>query len=77
MCGSHTSFVNESCWVQQLVKRGVVTVGACTSAENLAERKPLLVHRLRQLRQWSGLVWDRTEYSANGDKEDGQDEHGK
>ena len=75
MCGNHTSFVNESLWRQQLV----VTVGACTSAAHRAdlERKPLPVHRLRQLRQWNGLVWDRTENSANGDKEDGQDENGQ
>ena len=63
-------------WLQQLVKRGVVTVGACTSAENRLElgTNDLLVHRLRQLRQWSSLVLDRIENSVNGQKEDGQDE---
>ena len=64
-------------WLQQLVKRGVVTVGACTSAEIRAdlETKSLLVHRLRQLRKWNGLVLDRNENLANGDKEDRQDEN--
>ena len=28
-----------------------------------------LAHRLRQLRQWNGLVWDRSENSVNGDEE--------
>ena len=64
-------------WLQQLVKRGVVTVGACSSAENRAdvETKPLLAHRLQQPRHWNGLVLDRNEILAIGDKEDGQDEH--
>ena len=52
-------------WLQQLVKRGVVTLGACTY---------LLIHKLRQLRQWKGLVFDRNEKSVNGDKVDVQDE---
>ena len=56
-------------WPQQAVKRGVVTFGACASAENRAD-----VHRVRQLRQWNGLLLDRNENSVNGDKEDGQDE---
>ena len=43
--------------------RGVVTVGARSSAENRADlgTKPLLAHRLQQLRQWNGLVLDRNE----------------
>ena len=59
----------------QLLKSGVVTVGACTSAKIRAdlETKSLLVHRLRQLRKLNGLVLDRNENLANGDKEDGQD----
>ena len=63
-------------WLQQLVKGGVVAVGACTSAENRADlgTKSLPVHRLRLLRQWSGLVLDRHENSVTGDREDGQDE---
>ena len=38
-------------WQQQLVKRGVVTVGTCTAAEDRADlvTKPLSAHRLRQL----------------------------
>ena len=38
-------------WLQQLVKRGVVTVGACTSAEIRADlgTKSFPVYRLRQL----------------------------
>ena len=38
-------------WLQQLLKSGVVTVGACTSAEIRADlgTKSLPVHRLRQL----------------------------
>ena len=43
-------------WVHQLDKRGVVTVGA-------------LAHRLRELRQWNGLVLDRIERLATGDRE--------
>ena len=68
-------FVNESSSLQQLVQRGVVTFGACTSAENRSDMvtKPLPVHRLRQLKQWSCLVLDQNERSATGDKEDGQD----
>ena len=48
-------------WLQQLVNRGMVTAGACTSAENRADlgTKAPHVHRLRQLRPWSGLVLDR------------------
>ena len=63
-------------WPQQLVKRGVVTVGACSSAENRADlgTKPLPAHRLQLLRHWNGLVLDRNERLATGDKEDGQDE---
>ena len=63
-------------WQQQLVKRGVVTVGTCTAAEDRADlgTKPLPAHRLRQLRQWNGLVVDRNERLATGDREDGQDE---
>ena len=51
-------------------------VGACTSAENRTdlETKSLLVHRLRQLRRWSGLVLDGSENAVNGEKEDKQDE---
>ena len=47
-------------WPQQSVKRGVVTVGACSSAENRADlgTKPLLAHRLQLLRHWNGLVLD-------------------
>ena len=64
-------------WLQQLVKRGVVTAGACTSAENHADlgTKSLPVHRLRRLRPWNALVLDRDENSVTGDKEDGQDEN--
>ena len=64
-------------WPQQLVKRGVVTVGACPSAENRAElgRKSLPAHRLRHLRQWNGLVLERNENLVTGDQEDGQDEN--
>ena len=64
-------------WLHELVKRGVVMVGVCTSAEIRAdlETKSLLVHRLRQLRKWNGLVLDRNENLANGDKEDRQDEN--
>ena len=49
-------------WLQQLVKRDVVMFGACSSAENRADlgTKLLLVHRLRQLRQWNGLVFGQT-----------------
>ena len=63
-------------WLQLLVKRGVFTVGACSSAENRADlgTKPLPAHRLQQLRQWNGLVLDRNERLAIGGKEDGQDE---
>ena len=63
-------------WLQQLVKSGVVTVGACTSAENRADlvTKSLPVHRLRRLRQWSGMVLDRDKNSVTGDKKDGLDE---
>ena len=55
----------------------MVTVGAKTSAENRAElgTESLPVHRLRQLRQWNGLVLDRHENSVNGDKEDWHDEN--
>ena len=51
-------------------------VGACTSAENCADlgTKSLPVHRLRQLRQWNGLVLDRSVNAVNGEKEDEQDE---
>ena len=60
-------------WLQPLVKRGVLMVGACTSAENRADlgTKLLPVHRLRQLRQWNGMVLDPDENSVTGDKEDG------
>ena len=63
-------------WLQQLVKRGVVMVGACTSAESRADfgTKSLPVHRLRQLWPWNGLVLDRCENSVKGEKNDGQDE---
>ena len=42
--------------LQQLVKRGVVTIGACSSAETRADlgTKPLPAHRLQKLRQWNG-----------------------
>ena len=38
-------------WPQHLVKRGVATVEACSSAENRADlgTKPLSAHRLQQL----------------------------
>ena len=51
-------------------------VAACTSAENRADTKTksLPVDRLRQLRQWNGLVLDRSENAVDGDMEDGQDE---
>ena len=64
-------------WLQQLLKSGVVTVGACTSAEIRADlgTKSLPVHRLRQLRKLNGLVLDRNENLANGEKEDGPDEN--
>ena len=47
-------------------------VGACTSAENRADlgTKLLPVHRLRQLRQWNGMVLDPDENSVTGDKEE-------
>ena len=47
-------------WPQQLVNRGVVTVGACSSAENRADfgTQTLPVHKLRQVTQWNGLVLD-------------------
>ena len=56
-------------WLQQLVKRGVVTVGACTSAEKRADlvTKSLPAQRLRQPRQWNGLVLDRHDRLATGD----------
>ena len=64
-------------WLQQLVKSGVVTVGACTSAEIRADlgTKSFPVHRLRQLRKLNGLVFNRNENLANGEKEDGPDEN--
>ena len=64
-------------WLLQLVKRGVFTVGACTSAEVRADlgTKSLPVHRLGQLRKWNGLVLDRNENLANGEKEDLPDEN--
>ena len=64
-------------WLQQLVKRGVITVGACTSAENRADlgTKSLPAHRLRHLKQWNGLVLDQDERLAIGGKKDGQDEN--
>ena len=54
-------------WPQQLVKRGVVTVGACSSAENRAdlETQPLLARSLQQLKHWNGLVLDRNERDEN------------
>ena len=56
-------------WLQQLVKRGIVMVSACTSAENRADlgTKSLPIHRLRQLRQLNGLALNGTDTSANGD----------
>ena len=64
-------------WLQQLVKRGVVTVGARSLADNRADlvTKPSLAHRPQQLRQWNGLVLDRNERLTIGGKEDGQDEN--
>ena len=53
-------------WPQPLVKRGVVVVGTCTSTENCTDLKSLLARRLRQLRQWNGLVLDRSENSVTG-----------
>ena len=65
-------------WVQ-LVECGLVMVGACTSAEHRADlgTKSSPVRRLRQLRQWNGLVLDRNETSVNGDEKEGQDEDGQ
>ena len=59
-----------------MVKRGVVTVGPCASAENRSDLgiKSLIVHRLGQLRQWSGLGLDRSFKRVNGEKDDGQDD---
>ena len=64
-------------WSQQLVKRGVVTVKACASAENRTdlETKAVSVNRLQQLMQLNGLALDRTENSTIFDEEDGQDEN--
>ena len=64
------------CYCSWWVKRGVVMVGACTSAANRAElgTSSLPFHRLPQLRQWHGLVLDRSEDAVNGEKEDGKDE---
>ena len=66
-------------WLQHLVKRGIVMVSACTSAENRADlrTKSRPIHRLRQLRQLNGLALNGTETSANGDREDGQNENGQ
>ena len=63
-------------WQRQLVKRGVHTVGACTSSENSAdlETNSSLAHGLRWLRQWSGRVLNQNERLATCDKEHGQDE---
>ena len=46
----------------------------CRHADADLETKSLLVHRLRQLMQWDGLVLDRLRNSVIGDTEDGQDE---
>ena len=49
----------------------------CRHADADAEletKSLLLVHRLRQLMQWDGLVLDRHGNSVIGDTEDGQDE---
>ena len=46
----------------------------CRHADAELETKSLLVHRLRQLMQWDGLVLDRLRNSVIGDTEDGQDE---
>ena len=57
-------------WLQQLVTRGVVSVAACTSAENRADlgTKSLPAHTLRRLRQWNGLVLERNENPVTGDR---------
>ena len=52
-------------------------IGACTSAENRAdlETRSPPVHRLRQLKQWNGVVLHRSENAVSGEKEDGQDKN--
>ena len=64
-------------WLQQLAKRGVITVGACVHPQITAQiwRKSLFVHRFRQLMRWNGLVLDRHEKSVISDTEDGQGEN--
>ena len=78
-CGNNTCLPTKVLWLPQWVKSGVLTVGARTSEENLADlvTKSLLVHKLRQLRQLNGLALYGTDNSANGDGEDGQDENGQ
>ena len=63
-CRNHTTFVDESS-----------LAGACTSSEN--PRRPgdeVTARPLRQLRQWNGLVLDRSEHALTGETVDGQDE---
>ena len=59
--------------LQQLAKRGVITVGPCVHPQ--IWRTSLFVHRFRQLMQWNGLVLDRQRNSVISDTEDGQGEN--
>ena len=60
-------------WPQQLVKRGIVIVSACTSAENRADLGTKS-QNYPQAATADGVALDGTETSANGDGEDGQNE---
>ena len=70
------SFVNESSSataVDETLTCHRECVHICRNSADL-ERESLLVHRLQQLRHSNGLALDRTQDSANGDGEDGQND---
>ena len=63
-------------WLQQLTKRGVISVGATSSTENHADlgTKSLPVTRFRLLRGWNGIHIDEGDGGENGEGADDDDE---